>query len=184
MSLILTGVGSRSTPEPIQKDMIKIGQWVRECNHIIRSGHAEGADWAFEQGAQESCIAYLPWSTFNHHLKSNAKKVTVVWSADLEKMTAKYHPSHGNLGYSVRKLMNRNACQVLGIDLKSPADAVICWTKDGLDYGGTSQAIRIARGHSIPIINMGSKEFSTYDSVIESLMYIWNKSSSIGGEFT
>ena len=54
----------------------------------------------------------------------------------------------------VTKLMARNCYQVLGEDLKSPVDMIICWTPDGKAAGGTGQALRIANDNDIPVFNL------------------------------
>ena len=54
--------------------------------------------------------------------------------------------------------MARNTYQVLGLDLMSPVDFVICWTPLGRDDGGTGQAIRIANAHNIPVYNTRNKD--------------------------
>jgi hypothetical protein len=49
--------------------------------------------------------------------------------------------------------------QILGDDLKTPVDFVLCWTPDGAETstsystGGTGQAIRLAIANSIPVFN-------------------------------
>jgi hypothetical protein len=57
-----------------------------------------------------------------------------------------------------KKFHSRNVHQVLGRDLKTPSDFVICWTADGGFSGGTGQALRIADDHGIPIFNMNVRE--------------------------
>lgn len=64
--MIITAVGSRSTPLAICEEMTLIGQWAKQNSHILRSGHAPGADYAFEKGAEQNCIVYLPWNRFNN----------------------------------------------------------------------------------------------------------------------
>jgi len=64
-------------------------------------------------------------------------------------------------------LQARNSHQVLGLDLNTPSDFVICWTKNGKDQGGTFQTIRIARSYDIPIFNAGS--FSDVDDAKKEL---------------
>jgi hypothetical protein len=51
----------------------------------------------------------------------------------------------------------RNAQIVLGDDLKTPVDFVVCWTPDGKLTGGTAMALRIAFDYDIPIFNLGSR---------------------------
>lgn len=54
-----------------------------------------------------------------------------------------------------KKLQARNSHQVLGLDLNTPSDFIICWTKGGKGIGGTGQALRIAKAYNIPIFDCG-----------------------------
>jgi len=40
----------------------------------------------------------------------------------------------------------------------TPSNFVICYTPHGKDIGGTSQAIRIAKHHHIPVYNLGNDD--------------------------
>ncbi len=174
--IFVAGIGSRETPQNILNEMKKIGEWVRETkNFYITSGHAEGADWAFEQGAQERCIVYCPWSGFNQHLKSNANAIIPPTTQKAKDITEKYHPAPGKLSEGAMKLHCRNSYQVLGNEVGecftagiSPlrVKAVVCWTSDGKASGGTGQAVRIAQGHKIPILNMHNTNCNTANKVI------------------
>ena len=159
-TLIIAGIGSRETPSHIMDMMTFIGVWCRENGHWVRSGHADGADWAFEVGAQENCIAYVPWERFNAHLVSRAHKRVGKPTCHTIAITKKFHPAFDKLSYGALSMMCRNASQVLGEDLDSPVDAVVCWTKDGKDSGGTGQAVRIAWDRQIPVLNMYLPEYS------------------------
>ena len=50
---------------------------------------------------------------------------------------------------------SRNCHQILGYDLQSPVDAVICWTSDGKIVGGTATALKLSMKAGIPIFNLG-----------------------------
>lgn len=165
--MIIAGIGARATPSGIGTRMVIIGSWCRKNKIWVRSGHAKGADWAFECGAQEYCITYLPWYGYNADLKSKAKSHVFVVDAAAMALVEKYHPAAHKLSGSTRSLMARNCYQILGANLDSPVDAVICWTPDGKDVGGTSQAIRIARDYDIPILNMGLPQWDNSDKVID-----------------
>lgn len=169
---LLTGIGSRETPESICEEMTKLGAWAKSNQIYVRSGHADGADWAFEVGARESCIVYLPWRGFNNKLEkredTNAKYVIVPDDEKYTKITREFHPRSDMLSAGGRKLMNRNACQILGINLDSPTECVVCYTSDWQKpSGGTSQALRIADHYKIPIINMS--KYPTMDQVLEQM---------------
>jgi hypothetical protein len=62
------------------------------------------------------------------------------------------------LSYGAKKLMARNCHQVLGQDLKTPVDFIVCWTKNGNINGGTGQALRIAKKLNIPVYNLFFEE--------------------------
>ena len=123
------------------------------CNqkgYILRSGGAEGADSFFEEySLPEQREIYLPWRNFNNN---NSDLYTPVDAA--YKTAEKYHPGWPRLSFGAKKLMARNVHQVLGQDLKTPCQFIICWTKGGKPVGGTSQAIRIAESMDIPIYNL------------------------------
>ena len=44
---------------------------------------------------------------------------------------------------------------MLGLDLNTPSNFIICWTEDGKGQGGTGQALRIARDYDIPCFDCG-----------------------------
>ncbi len=60
--------------------------------------------------------------------------------------------------------MARNCYQVLGEDLSTPVDFVVCWTPDGAESetsrktGGTGQAIRIAADLGIRVYNLKNRK--------------------------
>ena len=161
----MAGIGSRETPEHICDEMIKIGQWAKKQNIIIHSGHAEGADYAFEQGAEQNCIVFLPWASFNAAVPVLGQKTVILRSDPLTEYVKKYHGGWHNLTYGGWALMSRNVHQVLGPTLKEIVDVVVCWQKK---KGGTEFALNIARDLNIPIINM-AEDLSTADLVIEHL---------------
>ena len=166
--MIIAGIGSRETPDRILNEMRAIGAWCWEQEIWIRSGHADGADWAFERGAQEYCIAYLPWAGFNSQLISKAHQHVVHESRWLDKLVWTYHPAPDKLTRGPFALMRRNGAQVLGIDDTQRSQAIVCWTSDGLASGGTGQAIRIAQSsnYNIPVLNMQRPMYNTAEKVI------------------
>ena len=75
--------------------------------------------------------------------------------AETERIASEVHPAWDKCNEWARGMHSRNCHQILGYDLKSPVDAVICWTPDGNVVGGTSTAIRIALKYNIPVFNLG-----------------------------
>lgn len=145
-----TGVGSRETPKAVLEAMTRISRRLDDAGYTLRSGAAAGADSAFEAGSTSSVI-YLPWARFRDH-PSPYHHVTERAMA----LAAQYHPAWHLLNKHARLLHGRNAYQVLGLDLKSKTDFVVCWTRGAKPRGGTATAIRIAQAHAIPVYNLAA----------------------------
>lgn len=147
------GIGSRNCPNEFLDYFTLAGSFLAIKGLILRSGGADGCDLAFEDGC--SAVGgkkeiYLPWNGFN-----GSKSNLVVKDQRAFDIAKKYHPYWYNLKDGAKKLQARNSHQVLGWDLKSPTDFILCWTKNGEMVGGTSQALRIAEDYNIPIFNFG-----------------------------
>lgn len=147
-----TGIGSRETPPDIIDKMISIGSALASAGWVLRSGGADGADAAFERGCDlvsGQKEIFLPWKAFN---KSTSPLHIIPDNAYL--LGREIHPAWNNLSMGAKKLHARNTQQILGKDLNSPTDLVICWTKDGKIVGGTATAIKLATNNSIRVINL------------------------------
>ena len=75
--------------------------------------------------------------------------------SETERIASEVHPTWDRCNEWARGMHSRNCHQILGYDLQSPVDAVICWTPDGKIQGGTATAIRIAMKYDIPVFNLG-----------------------------
>ena len=152
------GIGSRKTPSETDQEIERIVDLCSLAGYTLRSGGADGADKMFESHSEVKEI-YLPWRGFNDNQSD-------LWleNMDLEivkeasEIANRYHPSWGRLSPAAKKLMTRNVFQVLGKNLKSPVDFIVCWTEDGKISGGTGQAMRIAKSLGIPIFNLYYKD--------------------------
>ena len=153
------GIGARDTPEHILKTMTSLASYLYEEGWILRSGGAGGADSAFEKGckSENQKEIFLPWKGFNNHPSERY----IITEEALE-LASEYHPYWNNLKRSHRLLQSRNCYQVLGADLNSYSDLVICYTKNGKICGGTGQALRIATSskYNIPVLNLGLPHLS------------------------
>ena len=143
------GIGSRETPKEFLDLFTNVAKYLSTKDCVLRSGGASGSDKAFELGATHKEI-FLPWKGFEG---SNSN--LVVQDGKAFDIASKYHPRWNYLSQGAKKLHARNSCQVLGRDLESPSDFIICWTKGGKGNGGTGQALRIAKDYNIPIFDCG-----------------------------
>lgn len=150
------GIGSRNLPKDIEEIFVILGEYFGNSGVILRSGGAKGADQAFEKGCDISNgnkEIYLPWYRFE-----NSNSNLIVSNPKAFEIAEKYHPYWQNLKQGGKKLQARNSHQILGLDLKSPCDFIMCYTKNGKGSGGTGQALRIGRDYNIPIFDAGLYE--------------------------
>lgn len=156
MSKIYTGIGSRSVPNPIAVQMTEFATEAAALGWTLRSGAAKGADSAFEAGATEKEI-YLPWKDFNKHPSELFTPSDAAY-----KMAASIHPTYVRLQPFAKQLIARNMHQIMGANMATPTEFVVCWTPDGCEShktyskktGGTGTAISLASLASIPIFNI------------------------------
>ena len=140
-----TGVGARKTPIETLEIFTSLAAALSKRNFILRSGGAKGADSAFEKGAEQKDIFYANDAT-----------------EEAMEIAKRYHPAWDRMSSYAKKLHGRNAFQVLGRDLKTPANFLVCWTPDGcIDHpsrsirtGGTGTAISIAWANRVEVFNL------------------------------
>lgn len=138
---IYAGIGSRKTPEPILGIMRMIANALAHKGYTVRSGHAMGADVAFETAA-----AYAGGLTeiYRPH------DVRLEWM----EYASYFHPNWSACSHDAKLLHARNSAIVLGPNLNDPVEFIVCWTPAGAITGGTGQALRIAAKHKIPVYNL------------------------------
>jgi hypothetical protein len=147
--IFYTGIGSRETPKPVLGFMTEIGMYFAKQGFVLRSGGSDGADKAFEEGcdlAKGIKEIYLPWKNFN-----NNDSIFYSPTKEAYAIAERYHPNWSACSDGGKALHARNTHQVLGANLQLPSLFVICWS---LQTGGTTQAIRVAKSHNIPVINL------------------------------
>ncbi len=146
------GVGARNTPRDILVLMTRIATKLEKEDLILRSGGAEGADTAFEDGVR---------------FEGN-KEIFKVYDEipdEAFKIAETIHPAWNAMGSFGKSAHARNICQIMGISLNKPVEFVICWTKGAKKIGGTRTAIVFAEENGIPVYNLADKE---------ELMYVLN----------
>lgn len=177
MAKIYAGIGSRETPANILAVMTQAAAALERAGYLLRSGGAPGADRAFQTGVTDPAhhAIFLPGrSLYGMRTGPGIYDATTLpgWKSALESVPA-FHPNPGALSPFATNLMARNAMQVFGPEVNSPADFVMAWAPGGYENtppplgfreGGTGQALRMARHYNIPIRNLANTE--TLDRVL------------------
>lgn len=158
--MFYSGIGSRES-----EGDVKVEADVRQCTDVLsalgatcRTGGADGTDLMFERHTVGHQEIYLPWKDFNAKHRNYAPGIVFSDCAGFDAamaMAKRFHPNWNALSHYGRRLMGRNSMQVFGANMDLPVDFVLCWTRNGLETGGTSQALRIAKANNIPIFNLG-----------------------------
>lgn len=162
------GVGSRATPPPVLVRMRDLAAELAGARFELRSGAADGADIAFEQGCDSvggDKSIFLPWPGFQgRHPEANAS--TFLPAPRAFEIASTVHPAWSRLTRGPRALHARNSHQALGKSLDEPSLFTICWTSDGAETardttsktGGTGTAIRLSSLHGIPVFNLARED--------------------------
>lgn len=171
-----TGIGSRKTPESVIQHMKDLGFKLAMKGIHGRSGSACGADAAFEEGFilslshnnTNDCgfTGYLPWAGFNNiPPESKFHKVAPKFYnyGKAVAIAETLHPIFNKLSHGARALHTRNVYQVLGDDLETPSDFLICYAepnpyKSDEVLGGTNTAWKLAKQNGIPCYNLCFKD--------------------------
>lgn len=164
MTRSYTGIGAHATPSDVLDLMAAIARHFAEQRIVLRSGGSLGADLAFESGCGEGPKEiYVPWAGFNGNPSLLAMTGNLLvritgsdaWQVLRVALAAETPPVDLDaLSDEQRRLAARDVCQVLGADLTSPSERIICWTPPSGEPEGTRFALYIARAAGIPIDNL------------------------------
>lgn len=161
-----TGIGSRQTPNTILKWMSRLANSLIRDGWTLRSGHAVGADWAFEQGAASNAHIYLPWVGFGQKPYGSDPGRPILGTPFVPTNYQQNYATLIGLGIrnsngtseAIRKLHARNVCQVLGhAEYPTASKFVVCWCpldRLGKPMGGTATAVQLAQIKSVPVFNL------------------------------
>lgn len=153
--MIYAGVGSRETPGNTIIKMQRIATYLsKEYDAILRSGGAVGADSAFETGCDK--VRGKKEIFYAKEYQNKIKPSKEAWE-EAERIASKIHPAWERCSEYAKKLHSRNCFQILGADLNSPVEFVVCYAKEdsnGNPQGGTRTAIMLARECNISVYNL------------------------------
>lgn len=160
--MFYSGVGSRKTPQKVCDKMRLAASYLEKLGFILRSGGAIGADRAFESGV------------VNPRMKQIFLHDDVCQDAIY--IAKQIHPNWNACSDVAKRLHARNVYQVLGRNLDSPVEFVLCWTPDGSDgsfssivTGGTRTAIVLAYQRDVPVYNLAKFDKDVFFDHIKTL---------------
>lgn len=178
---VVTGVGSRKTPEWALQILERLGFQVARYQALGVTGDAIGADLAFYSGIRRgletlgldpvgAAEVWIPNESPSRngyrgeryeHQKGNMNHVwapqrCAAKTTAARMIAADIHQAWERMDTFSKQLHTRNIFQCLGRDLERPSDIVVLYapgTRHILD-GGTNTAYQCAREHGIPVFNL------------------------------
>lgn len=171
-----TGVGSRKTYDSVNQLLGNVAKELANRGIILRSGGARGSDTAFHNGSLKSFEnqmpeIYIPKNGYNGLYKSPHARSSVYSLNDIDpelvaiatEIAARIHPKWSRCDEYARLLHIRNIFQVLGLDLKSPSQFLVCWASytDNRKFtpeGGTRTAWKVAVENDLPCFNLKNRK--------------------------
>jgi len=180
--MIYAGIGARSLPEGVYEEIVEVGAGLAARDWTLRSGAADGADAAFEEGNDlfvGKKEIYLPWEGFNGNSSTMFDPPKRAYD-----IAVQHHPAWHRLTMPQRRFMARNTQQALGEFVFEPCDMVVCYTKDGCEdgtmttknTGGTGMCLRLATHFNIPIFNL--KNNNSVDKLLDFVYEVEYNSTS------
>lgn len=175
-----TVVGSRKTPAKEAEILRDFSERLLRAGWTGRSGLSGEADLALNRALDRYdglAELYIPWDRFNDYTHG-ALDGRVIYpkrlgnDAKASAMVAELHPVWASLSRGAKALHTRNAYQVLGKDLATPSDVLMCWAlvnRAGQVQGGTATAYNLAVQHGVPVFNLAVPgQLAALDTWIES----------------
>lgn len=179
-SYYYTGIGSRSTPLDMQHTMTEVAMHMAQQGWMLRTGATSAADKAFEVGSGGLNEIYVPWSGWQDRpgissLTTESDKLARdVWEfrkgnnlISMEETERWGSVEWDDLHPGTKGLFAKCMCMLLGKNLDSPSDALICWTPMCNVVGISAHSISLALMRNIPVINLG--DMDTYKLVMAML---------------
>ena len=156
---IYAGVGARKTPAPVLDAMKDMATYLAGRGWHLRTGGAKGADDAFARAAPaERRTVYLPWRGYNGWSETEGRALTAQELRSLRAAAEPHHPAWQRCPARVRDLHARNVAILVGVNMREPVRAMVCWSEGGRVEGGTGMAIRLARHYRIPVLNLAGMD--------------------------
>jgi hypothetical protein len=126
--------------------------------HIVCTGNAPGADWAFARGGNKvdptKVHLYLPWLGFEAKAIHQGNQITTLHGSNGSyAVAAQVHPAWDRLRDGQKKPLARNAL------LMSQVDYVIAWPSNKPGGGGTGHAMRCAALFSVPVFDISQHDW-------------------------
>lgn len=158
------GVGSRELTKEGRLVLYDVAMALSDEGYSLSTGDAtQGCDDAFwEMALPGHRVRYGPFGKTKYLPETRVIPNDSVIYDRANSIAGVCHPTYRWLPDWMKELHLRNVFQVLGGNLDSPREFLVCWTPDGAETtketskktGGTGTAIRVANMFGVPVFNL------------------------------
>lgn len=140
--LLYAGVGPRTSPEWVLAVMRRLGRYMAQQDYTLSSGHAKGADLAFEYGCD---LVNGPKRIFPPDPLKGHPLQRILWH-----LASYANPRFQYLGEYKQYPLLRNPLILFGNDLSHPVALAITWMpgEPSTWTGGTANTMRLLMGYN------------------------------------
>lgn len=138
-------------PKDVLEAFLELAEELEDNGYILRTKGDENVDCELIERLKDSSKVelYLPWENFNDW------EEPFIPMAGAYEMAWKYHPAWAECDEELKRLHASTSHIIMGKDLKSLVDFLICYTPKGQGEEVTDQAVRIADTNLIPVFDFG-----------------------------
>lgn len=162
MERYYTGIGSNSTPIDILAKMETLSSYFAVIGYTLRSGNLSSVDLSFEKGCLRESGKKELWMPKPYNGIKRNRTILCDPSKKHIELASSYSLDWENLSDRNKLARAATVGKVLGRDMNSPVDFVLCWTIDGCERsekvskktGDLGLAINICQSIDIPIFNL------------------------------
>lgn len=146
-----SGIGSRKTPQKYLRMFENLADELDKNDYVLRSGGAKGADESFKQNSSNFVI-FRPYDYYLGNIRQ-LYEPELLEEADsilAGVLDSDHYTNIKKKSDYVYRLQLRNVFIILGEDLSTFSDFVICYSPGS---GGTQTGIKVAEKYKIPVYN-------------------------------
>lgn len=164
MTKYYAAVGDQTCPSRYYDIITKITRYFESDGYVVRTRGSKGFDEVVDESVERKEL-FVPWRGFEGRTTNTYNP-----SQDVFDKAAEFHPRWYKLNNRVRRIMASATACVLGPDLKSRSEFVICWTPDAEQGGGTGQSIRVASYYGIPVFDLAGMPYDELKNGVDNYL--------------
>ena len=171
-STIYYTIAGDYAPAGFNKLFYNISSYFAKKDMVLRTSGSKGIGSDAIKGCDDNqgqYDAFVPWDGYN--------KIPICYELTKEAfdIAEAFNGKYSTMSQTNRKILAAMSYQVLGDDLISPSDFVICYSNRGKGKGGNvGHLIKIAKAYGVPIFDIGKYQ-NRNDALVNLYFFLKNE---------